>query len=66
MKTEIGTVIFVLVLGVLCQPAVAGEQVLLATRVTEDIETVRVNLNSWGLLWALKLNSTVKILGWRP
>ena len=48
MKIEIGTVIVVLVLGVLCQPAVAGEQDLLAALVIEDIETVRINLNTWG------------------
>jgi hypothetical protein len=48
MKIEIGTVIVVLVLGFLCQPAVPGEQDLLAALVTEDIETVRVNLNTWG------------------
>jgi hypothetical protein len=48
MKNRIGTVIAVLVLGILCQPAVAGDQGPLAALSTEDIATVRINLNTWG------------------
>jgi hypothetical protein len=48
MKTEIRTLTIVLVSIALCLPAVAGERDLLATLATEDIESVRINLNPWG------------------
>jgi hypothetical protein len=48
MKIRIGTVIVVLVLGVLCQQAVAGEWDVLAALVVEEIEGARINLNPWG------------------
>ena len=48
MRIENRILTLVLVSIVLCQPAAAGDADLLTVLVTEEIESLRINLNPWG------------------